>query len=129
MIYVANSVGNNKIESEDTILVGDSLISGSCKTLPIPSEGFICVADGVGGNNGGKEASTYVLDELSSLSAKSDDIASAIADINARLIDLSVNNPDLFGMATTLTGIHIKSKGIELIHIGNSRAISCRGGI
>ena len=64
MIYIDTRKGKHHKISEDAVLVGDFIISDESDVLPVPEEGFVCVADGVGGNNGGADASTFLLEEL-----------------------------------------------------------------
>lgn len=42
------------------------MICDSSAEFPIPASGFVCVADGVGGNAGGAEASEFVVNTLRS---------------------------------------------------------------
>ena len=67
MIYVATRAGKHHEKSEDTVLVGEIILSDEEDTLPVPKDGFVCVADGVGGNQGGAYASTFVLEKILSL--------------------------------------------------------------
>lgn len=127
MIYVVTNAGRDKTESEDSVLVGEHIITDASAVFPVPMAGFVCVADGVGGNQGGKDASAYVLRELTAYFDESD-IASYIMNINRKLIEEGASNSGLSRMATTLTGIHIFEESVELIHIGNSRAYALQGG-
>ena len=127
MIYAASCIGEGKKECEDSILVGSRLLSDTCQVLPVPSEGFICVADGVGGNKGGKAASSFVLGAVSTATPEFDGLAASIGTINVGLIEQSKKSPQLSGMATTLTGICKKDEAFVLVHIGNSRAYVLQG--
>ena len=61
MIYVSTHAGKQHSISEDAVLIGSEVLTEASDTLPMPECGFICVADGVGGNRGGDQASQYVL--------------------------------------------------------------------
>lgn len=64
MIYVATKCGKSHSASEDTALVGTEVFVNTNATVQFPQLGFICVADGVGGNCGGAKASNYICTAL-----------------------------------------------------------------
>ena len=64
MIYVATKCGASHSASEDTALVGTEIFVNTNAVVPFPELGFICVADGVGGNCGGAKASSYICTAL-----------------------------------------------------------------
>lgn len=127
MVYVLTRAGTNKDISEDSVLVGKQIVSNDAAAIELPNEGFVCVADGVGGRNAGEEASSFVLHALSETSVENADLKEVIEGINQRLIARG-NENDLFeGMATTLSGIFIKGTETYLIHIGNTRVYTMQG--
>ena len=81
MIYVSTHAGKQHSISEDAVLIGSEVLTEASDTLPMPECGFICVADGVGGNRGGDQASQYVLGELSKYQET--------ADVNLELVFIS----------------------------------------
>ena len=64
MVYVMTRKGKHHSVSEDAVLVDREVLSDTTAVCAVPDNGFICVADGVGGNSGGAEASGFVLKEL-----------------------------------------------------------------
>lgn len=124
MIYIATRKGNHKAVSEDAVLVGSSVFSDTLAIAPFCPSGFVCVADGVGGNSRGDLASTFILKELSQIDV-SKNIANDLNSVNDRLLqyarDIAPN------MASTLTGFFWAEDSIRLIHIGNSRAYIRQG--
>lgn len=64
MVYVSTHAGKRHCNSEDAVLVGTKVFHETDATLPVPKRGFVCVADGVGGNDGGALASKAVLSSL-----------------------------------------------------------------
>ena len=64
MIYVSTHAGKRHTMSEDSVLVGTEVISDESAIFPMPDAGFICIADGVGGNYGGAQASSFILNAL-----------------------------------------------------------------
>lgn len=129
MVYVATRVGKHHKESEDSVLVGNTLLSNEADTFPIPKDGFICVADGVGGNNGGAYASSFILENIQSISLPVDvnKLRDSVVQINDLLIQKSLNDTSLSAMATTLTGLLLSDSTSFLIHVGNTRAYVRQG--
>ena len=61
MVYVMTRKGKHHSVSEDAVLVDREVLSDTTAVCTVPDNGFICVADGVGGNSGGAVASKFVL--------------------------------------------------------------------
>lgn len=128
MIYVSTHAGKRHSISEDAVLVGSEVLTETSDTLPMPECGFICVADGVGGNLGGDQASRYVLGELSKHQETDEvDLAGLLKEINKSLIASAATAGNATDMATTLTGFYVKDGQFRLIHIGNTRAYIKQG--
>lgn len=126
MIYVMTRKGKHHSVSEDAVLVDREVISETNVFFPVPDNGFVCVADGVGGNSGGAAASKFVLSELAKWD-NSDDLKSCLQMINDDLIRASKQDETNSKMATTLTGFCFAKDSIRLIHVGNSRAYIKQG--
>lgn len=126
MITLITRPGIGKDHSEDAVLAGNCVWIDCNITLPFESQSFVCVADGVGGQQCGEVASSYVLNELSGISG--DDLRNQIIAINDRLIAKGAEDSTLAGMATTLTGVYFGEESSVLLHIGNSRAYVLQGG-
>lgn len=124
MIYCYNKIGQHHTVSEDTILVGDIVFSDDLQCIDIPEHGCIAVADGVGGNQGGADASQFVLGRLSAF--RGNDVAVEIANINHDLIAHGKDTVQA-DMATTLTGLYLRDKKRTLFHVGNTRAYALQG--
>jgi protein phosphatase len=129
MIYISTHVGKHHVVSEDAVLVGTNIVSDAAEILAIPNTGFLCVADGVGGNQGGAEASHFVLEALAEVGAihQSMDLKDRMAQINEELLATAAGIPGKENMATTLTGFYISDENFYLIHIGNTRAYIKQG--
>lgn len=129
-ISVGVKIGIEKIECDDTALIGTTLINNDNLFLDIEKPVCIAVADGVGGNKGGKEASIFVMEELSKNNFDEIDkesITSHIHEINTKLIHFARTTDSKINMATTLTAIWLGIEKTYLIHIGNTRAYMKRG--
>ena len=128
MVYVSTHAGKRHSISEDSVLVGTQVLYETNETVPVPDIGFICVADGVGGNRGGAQASRFVLNALSAwLDSPSEDLENYIRKINDDLIASSSENEAISGMATTLTGFFTENGYFKLVHVGNTRAYIRQG--
>lgn len=127
MIYLSTQKGIHKGESEDAVLVGTELFYETTATLPMPDTGFVCVADGVGGNKGGRTASHHILEFLSKSSHTNDHIKELILQANDSLKKKASETPELASMATTLSGIWYNGSVRLLVHIGNIRVYTRQG--
>ena len=94
-----------------------------------PEAGVAVVADGVGGAPGGSVASRIAVrvlsDELAAApwpdeSGKARRQAALAA--HQAVVQQWVDDPSLFGMATTLTAVRWKNGRVEGLHVGDSRA-------
>ena len=107
----------NHPKNEDRIIVGKSVIAEGMLITDL-EKGIIAVADGVGGNKAGSVASDFVVKKLTELDSVA---AESLIDINNKLIGKSSLDPELDGMATTLSGIELTPDEIKLFHVGNTR--------
>ncbi|WP_158609710.1 PP2C family protein-serine/threonine phosphatase [Cellulomonas triticagri] len=105
------------------------------------SSRFALVADGVGGHAGGDVASGTVVQRLvatlgaggdagadRAASPSAEDLRTAVEEANGDLVRRTRRDPDLTGMATTLTGVFCAGDTVRLVHIGDSRAYRWRDG-
>ncbi|MBQ3411883.1 MAG: serine/threonine-protein phosphatase [Oscillospiraceae bacterium] len=128
MIYASSRKGKHHNVNEDTIVIGTEILSDSSGSFEIPDNGFICIADGVGGNEGGDKASHFVAQELSEWNGRSkDSIKEFLTQINNNLIEASVTDVNARDRATTLTGFFVNGSAFKVIHIGNTRAFIRQG--
>ena len=127
MIYVSTHAGKRHRISEDSVLAGTEVITDAAGVFPVPHRGFVCVADGVGGNRGGDQASQFVLTELSKIEESEEELTELLKEINAKLIAQALTDGTAPNMATTLTGFYISDGKYKLIHVGNTRAYIKQG--
>ena len=124
MIYAVSRIGVNKKNCDDSVLINDVLINDDWHISKIKQIEKIFVADGVGGNKGGKEASKFVLSSIGNEDfsrCNKEQIRQKIISINEKLLEYANHTEDMQQMATTLTGIVYANKKYYMIHIGNTR--------
>lgn len=122
--------GKNKILCDDAALIKDMILCEEGLTTKIDNNGCIAIADGVGGNAGGHDASQFLLSfikdkwtpKLSEL-----ETLEMLKDANLELIHYSDGITAKSNMATTFTGLFYKN-GIPLLaHVGNTRLYALQG--
>lgn len=129
--YVERGIGKNI--SEDSIMIGNGIISEGYITWECTDDVCVlAVADGVGGNEAGEEASLMALEGLREaelfLGCDEEKIRSSIQQINKGIIGLSQSNSKFDRMATTLTGVVLMQDHSYLFHIGNTRCYVINNG-
>jgi protein phosphatase len=132
-VYAYGERGIGKRICEDSMMVGNGIISEGFLTWETLDNNIVlAVADGVGGNNAGEEASLVALEGLREaelfLGADEGKIKSSIQQINKEIVALSQSNPKFDKMATTLTGIVFVPEHVFIFHIGNTRCYTVNNG-
>ncbi len=98
----------------------------------LTSARLVAVADGMGGHAGGEVASKIAITALKSLSeilndgdvdaeSREDLLMNISFSIDDKIALESASKPELAGMGTTLTALHLGEKTVELLHVGDSR--------
>lgn len=123
-IIAMTQKGPGKAENEDRIVIGRNLLAqGRMET--VLSRGIVAVADGVGGNRGGAEASHFVAQQLTCANAITGQV---LTDINRQLLALAAVREGCQAMATTLSGICFGPEGATVFSTGNTRVWVVQGG-
>ena len=95
---------------------------------------LLAVADGMGGQAAGEVASAATITTIATLDVEDpgpelvNALAEAVATANLRLQELTISNPAIEGMGTTLTALLWAAGHAALCHIGDSRAYLLRDG-
>lgn len=120
MISLAKTdVGQKRSNNEDFVFASDSQV-GSLPNLYI-------VADGMGGYNGGEVASREAVAAFIDFASKAkeneitDILAGGIKASNEAVLKLSLENPELNQMGTTMDCVVIDNNKAYIAHIGDSR--------
>jgi PPM family protein phosphatase len=93
---------------------------------------LLAIADGMGGHAAGEVASSVAISALAGLDADMpvehllDALAGAVAQANNTLHEMSIADPSVEGMGTTLTVLLWSDGTIAICHIGDSRAYLLR---
>ncbi len=96
------------------------------------SQNLIAVADGMGGHAGGEVASAIAINTLEALlpviadtsidiDSREDLFLNLSYEVDAEILRVSKERPELSGMGTTLTALAISNNQVDLLHIGDSR--------
>jgi PPM family protein phosphatase len=95
---------------------------------------LLAIADGMGGHAAGEVASSVAiaaiagLDEAVPIERPLDALASAVAAASSTMHEMSVEDPSVTGMGTTLTALLWDGASVAVCHIGDSRAYLLRDG-
>jgi PPM family protein phosphatase len=95
---------------------------------------LLAIADGMGGHVAGEVASSVTISALTGLDDEVpvdqllDALAAAVATASSNLHEMSVEDPSLEGMGTTLTALLWSGTTVAICHIGDSRAYLLRDG-
>jgi len=127
--WSTTDVGQKRDHNEDSFLCNDTL-------------GLYAVADGMGGHQGGEQASRMAVEILEhEMTARlphggngesATNIAEAMREATVRasheIYESAQVNPERAGMGTTLTSLCFHGAGLTLCHVGDSRAYLVRDG-
>ena len=112
-VFALSDLGLHREGNEDSGLISPKLIA---------------VADGMGGHAGGEVASTIAITALAKTETNKHSLLTITKDIDTAILDKSNSQPDLAGMGTTLTALHITDEAVELLHVGDSRCYAFTSG-
>lgn len=133
-IYALMTKGAGKVICQDSVLVGNNILSeGYLEYTPAEGENVVvAVADGVGGNKAGEVASFMAVYGLRNAKlfqgTTVEGVRKVISNANKNIIGLASSDPEKMGnMATTLTGIVIESGQQIVFHVGNTRLCKKNG--
>lgn len=114
--WAVSDRGKARENNEDAVYAGPRLVA---------------VADGVGGGPSGEVASGIVIRTLATLDHEqpkqpADALRAAVDAANRGIREAVESDPDLTGMGTTLTAMLVADEGLDLVHVGDSRAYAWR---
>jgi serine/threonine protein phosphatase PrpC len=94
----------------------------------LASSKLVAVADGMGGHAGGEVASKIAISALTAKELDVDSLLTITKEIDLAILDLTSAQPELAGMGTTLTALHLTKDSVGLLHVGDSRCYAFAGG-
>jgi serine/threonine protein phosphatase PrpC len=92
------------------------------------SSKLVAVADGMGGHAGGEVASTIAITALTAKQIDEDSLLTVTKEIDLAILVRSNAQPELAGMGTTLTALHLTGDAVGLLHVGDTRCYAFAGG-
>jgi serine/threonine protein phosphatase PrpC len=112
-VFALSDLGLQREGNEDSGLVSSNLVA---------------VADGMGGHAGGEVASTIAITALTSTQINENSLLTITKEIDLASLNRSNAQPELAGMGTTLTALHLNKGSVELLHVGDSRCYAFTDG-
>lgn len=129
-ITIAVSKGANKAYCEDTAFCNGTIIDTDIRVIETNTLTTIGVADGVGGNAGGRNASRFIASQISAADFSKmgqSEIKEKLLSINDELISNAAAIAGKEAMATTLTCVIQGIDDYYLAHLGNTRIFKMQG--
>ena len=128
-IFSKSDVGLVRHENQDSSAF--SVISSDCV--------WAVICDGMGGAKGGKVASTLAVEHIAEIlndnyrdNMSGEEIAdmmiAAVEEANLLIYRTAMEDSDLAGMGTTCDLVFIRESSVHVVHVGDSRTYSIRGG-
>lgn len=131
-IYGYVEKGPGKVECQDRVLIGDTMLAGGFleTSLEDMKNTVVAIADGVGGYTGGEIASLMAVDGIRILNRwmnpNVESVTELVKNVNQDILQHGRQNPMLERMATTLTALVMNQDVAISIHIGNCRLCTFR---
>lgn len=123
--------GTHKQNCDDAALIGKNVYGEGIHQVQLETPCIVAVADGVGGNQGGKEASHFVLrflgDATDIANQPAEKLQVLLQDCNDALLSEAEKNPEHSKMATTLTAAVLRPEHSQLLQVGNTRLYGMPG--
>lgn len=130
-ITVMVQKGPHKQNCDDAALIEHDVYGEGIHQIQLEMPCIVAVADGVGGNQGGKEASHFTLNflgkEADAERKDTETLQALLQDCNAALLSEAEKNPEHGKMATTLTAVILRPDHSYLIQVGNTRLYGMPG--
>ncbi len=128
-IFSKSDVGLVRHENQDSAAF--SVISSDCV--------WAVVCDGMGGASGGKVASTLAVEYITEALNKNyrddmdgeaiaDMMITAVEEANMLIYHTAMEDCELAGMGTTCDLVFVRDSAVHVVHVGDSRTYSIRGG-
>lgn len=128
-IFSKSDVGLVRHENQDSSAF--SVISSDCV--------WAVICDGMGGARGGKVASSLAVEHISEVintgyrdemtgEEIADMLIAAVEEANTLIYQTAMEDSELAGMGTTCDLVFVRDSSVHVVHVGDSRTYSIRGG-
>ena len=128
-VFSKTDIGLVRKENQDSSAF--SVISSSCV--------WAVVCDGMGGARGGKTASSIAVEHITENINREyrdamngdeigDMLIKAVEESNTLIYKRALDDPELAGMGTTCDLAFVRGASVHVVHVGDSRTYSIRGG-
>ncbi len=128
-VFTKTDIGLVRNENQDSSAYG--IISADCV--------WAVICDGMGGVKGGKTASSVAVNHISECIERdynedmsdedlADMLIGAVNGANLAVYKAAMDEPELAGMGTTCELVLVRGDTVHVVHVGDSRAYSIRGG-
>lgn len=84
------------------------------------------VADGVGGNSGGKIAASIAIQEFQRIVTSDEKLIVAVNSAHEKILEIGFSSPDLNGLATTVSAVVCEAGHLHGVSCGDSRVYLLR---
>ena len=147
-VAACSDVGRKRATNEDSFLIFDlGPRTTHTRDIEVDTEVdapgvLLAVADGMGGHRSGEIASQLCIDAMIHEFARSLDLLASDAEVdwrktlvdavewaNHRVAQAAPDNPENYGMGTTLTAALLLEQGVTIAQVGDSRAYLFRHGV
>lgn len=105
----------NRIENQDAYVIAN-----------LERGFFAAVADGVGGNSGGKVASSIAIEEFEAVSRSGGDLLTAAHSAHNKILEIGRSAAELNGLATTVSAVICTHSQLDGVSCGDSRVYLLR---
>ena len=125
-----SDVGCQRKDNEDDLTFWYPEVPGEFLKLGL----LAVVADGMGGHEGGREASSLAVQTVRDVFREADRtdpqgaLLNALREAHRRIRAFAEQHPHLHGMGTTCTAILVRNRHLYFAHVGDTRLYLLRGG-
>jgi len=123
-----NSSTPKQRSPESPQVLGIEILARSHPGRVRPNNGIAVLADGMGGLNAGEVASQHAVDLMLQGLTAGLPMEQAAIDANRVIYELSRDDPELYGMGTTLVALSCADQALWLANVGDSRIYRYREG-
>lgn len=128
-IFYGIETGIQKEKCDDSALLGTNVINAQRGFCHFGGDIKICISDGVGGNEGGKEASLFLMNRVKEIKGdmNAGTLKEQLLTVNEQLLQYARSVAGRKTMAATFSGLFFQGNHVLLAHCGNTRVYALQG--